>query len=119
MSRRYAVGIIVTALLALGGLALAQQERPAAAGAPAAGGERFAVSGSGDSAVLLETATGKTWTLHRSAIDGNSVWLPATRLDSLQDIERWRNREKEFRLQQAEDTRRQLQRDSEKRTTPK
>jgi hypothetical protein len=103
MSRRYVVGVIAVGLLALGGWALAQQERPGAntpepkvrnyerVGAPAQGGQ-FAVAPAGDSAVLVDTRSGKTWVLHRS-VQGDSVWLPAKRLDSQEEALRWRGQE--------------------------
>jgi hypothetical protein len=95
MSRHYVIGIVVVGLLALGGWALAQQERPGAKG-PAAEGGSFVVSPAGETAVLLETKSGKTWVLHRS-VQGDSVWLPAMRIDSDRAVREWRGREEEFK----------------------
>lgn len=95
MSRHYVIGIVVVGLLALGGWALAQQERPGGKG-PAAEGGSFAVSPAGDTAVLLETKSGKTWVLHRSVL-GDSVWLPAKRIDSHEEVRQWRRGEEELK----------------------
>jgi hypothetical protein len=100
MSRHYVIGIVVVGLFALGGWALAQQERPGAKG-PAAEGGPFVVSPAGDTAVLLETKSGKTWVLHRS-VQGDSVWLPAKRIDSHDEVLRWRQREEELKQVLAE-----------------
>jgi hypothetical protein len=100
MSRRHVIGILVLGLLALGGWAVAQQERPGAK-APAPEGGPFVVSPAGDTAVLLETKSGKTWVLRRS-VEGHSVWLPAKRIDSEEDGLRWRQREEEVRQALAE-----------------
>jgi hypothetical protein len=100
MSRRYVFGIVFAGLLALGGWALAQQERPGAKG-PAAEGGPFAVSPAGDTAVLLETKSGKTWVLGRS-VEGHAVWLPAKRIESHEEALQWRQREEELKQVQAE-----------------
>jgi hypothetical protein len=100
MSRRHVIGILVLGLLALGGWAVAQQERPGAK-APAPEGGPFVVSPAGDTAVLLETKSGKTWVL-RPSVEGHSVWLPAKRIDSEEDGLRWRQREEEVRQALAE-----------------
>lgn len=112
MSRRYLLGIAVAGLLALNGCDFAPQDpaeaqpakpevaadpaepaaRPAGAKpAPPEGGP-FAVSPAGQSAVLLDTKSGKTWVLTRSA-HGESVWLPASRIDSAQEARDWQGRE--------------------------
>jgi hypothetical protein len=44
--------------------------------------------------VLLDTATGKTWLLHRSA-DGNAAWAPVRRLDTDKPARQWREAEKQ------------------------
>ena len=99
MSRRYVTGIVVVGLLALGGLALAQQDRPGSkAPVPEAG--QFVVSPAGQSAVLLETKSGKTWVL-TSSVEGHSVWLPATRIDSEKEARAWQReqRDEKFKLE--------------------
>jgi hypothetical protein len=100
MSRHYVIGIVVVGLLALGGWALAQQERPGAKG-PAAEGGPFVVSPAGDTAVLLETKSGKTWVLRRS-VEGDAVWLPAKRIDSHDEVIRWRRHDEELKRFLAE-----------------
>jgi hypothetical protein len=67
-------------------------------------------------AVLLDTATGKTWVLQPRGPSG-AVWVPARRLDSEQDVQKWRaeqqergaeekaRREAEIRLHQAREAR--------------
>jgi hypothetical protein len=107
MTRRNIAGILIVVLLALGGFAIAQQERPIVpAGALEAG--LFTVSAAGESAVLLETKSGKTWVLQRS-VEGESAWLPAKRLDSDDDILNWRKREREIELIRAREARRALE----------
>jgi hypothetical protein len=44
-------------------------------------------------AVLVDTATGRTWDLERGA-DGSAAWLPARWLVSEKDAEQWRQQEK-------------------------
>src|SRR5262245_55672529 len=105
MSRSYLIGIVVVGLVALGSWALAQQERPGGKG-PAAEGGPFVVSPAGDTAVLLETKSGKTWVLRRS-VEGDAVWLPAKRIDSPEEAHRWREREEEFRILLLERAKRQ------------
>ena len=100
MYRRYVIGIVVVGLVALGSWALAQQERPGGKG-PAAEGGPFVVSPAGDTAVLLETKSGKTWVLRRS-VEGDAVWLPAKRIDSHEEGNRWRQREEELKSFLAE-----------------
>jgi hypothetical protein len=89
MSRKFVLGVLIAASLALGGWALAQQERPAANVAAQAASGPFAVSPAGQSAVLLDTKSGKTWVLNRS-VEGESVWLPAKRIDSEIQAKEWR-----------------------------
>jgi len=100
MSRHFVIGIVVMGLCALGGWALAQQERPGGKG-PAAEGGPFVVSPAGDTAVLLETKSGKTWVLRRS-VEGDAAWLPAKRIDSHEEGNRWRQREEELKSFLAE-----------------
>lgn len=102
MSRSFVIGIVVVGLLAAGGWVMAQQDGPGAKGlikGPVPGPGQFAVSPAGQSAVLLDTKSGKTWLLTRS-VDGHSVWLPVRRIDSEQDAELWELRERELRERQ-------------------
>jgi hypothetical protein len=43
--------------------------------------------------VLVDTATGKTWVLHRGG-DGSAAWLPARRIDSDKEARQWREADK-------------------------
>ena len=105
MSRSYVIGIVVVGLVALGGWALAQQERPDGKGSAAEGGP-FVVSPADDTAVLLETKSGKTWVLRRS-VEGDAVWLPTKRIDSHEEVLRWRQREEDLKSFLAEKAKRQ------------
>src|SRR5262245_17720698 len=96
MSRRFVVGIIITASLAIVSWALAQQERPVAKAPALAEGGPFVVSPAGQSAVLLDTKSGKTWVLTHS-VEGVSVWLPTRRIDSEQEAQEWQEREKKIK----------------------
>jgi hypothetical protein len=42
--------------------------------------------------VLVDTATGKSWVLHRGG-DGSAAWLPALRIDSDKEARQWREAE--------------------------
>ena len=95
MSHRYVIGILVAGLLAVGGWALAQQERPGAK-APAPDGGPYVVSPAGQSAVLLDTKSGKTWALTHS-VEGQSIWLPAKRIDSEDEARDWQQREEQLK----------------------
>jgi hypothetical protein len=110
--------VVVLALAAAGGWALAQQSRPPSSfprpdepapvqqsGAPAVpqpglGGKlppaagRYHVALSGERGVLVDSATGKTWDLVRGN-NGRAVWLPARKLDSDKDIRQWLDSEKD------------------------
>jgi hypothetical protein len=97
---RYVIGILVVGLLAFGGWAVAQQDRPGPK-APAPEGGPFVVSPAGQSAVLLDTKSGKTWVLTQS-VEGHSVWLPARRIDVEEEALRWQEREKKVKAIQAE-----------------
>src|SRR5580692_3443717 len=88
MDRRHVLGIALVAILAVGAWSWSQAQQPGGKG-PAPGGEQFLVSPTSESAVLLDTKSGKTWVLTR-AIDGESVWLPAKRIDSPDEAQKWR-----------------------------
>lgn len=91
MSRQQMIVLLAVGLLTLGGWALAQQERPEAK-APTTGSGPYVVSPAGDSAVLLDTKSGASWVLHRS-VEGDSVWLPAKRINSEEQALRWQKEE--------------------------
>jgi hypothetical protein len=88
MSKRTAAALLVVALVGLGGWVLAQPGAPGPQKAEAQPG-RYAVSGSGDKAVLLDTATGKTWQLRDSADGRTPTWLPLSRIDDPKEAAKW------------------------------
>jgi hypothetical protein len=107
MPRRTLVMTLAVALAGLAGRALAQQPPPDEKKAdvvekkvelvekkkvvvPGAPG-RFAVAVSGETAVLLDTATGQTWVLRRTP---GAAWVPAQKLDSDEAVREWLEREK-------------------------
>ena len=96
MSRKFILGVLIAASLALSGWALAQQQPPVAKIPPQPDIGHFAISPAGQSAVLLDTKTGKTWVLTRS-VDGESVWLPAKRIDSDIEAHDYREYQKKMR----------------------
>jgi hypothetical protein len=95
MSRRHVIGLLVVALLGVGGWAFAQQGGPGAKTAAPEGGP-FVVSSAGQSAVLLDTKSGKTWVLTHS-VEGRSIWLPARRIDSEEEARDWQQREEKIK----------------------
>jgi hypothetical protein len=116
MSKRTLAVALTLTLVAAAGWALAQQDQPVVpppaegatvpqpvapapsldvpapprAGRLAGSGTpgRYAVALSGERGLLVDTATGKTWDLARSA-DGRAAWLPARRLDADKDVQQW------------------------------
>jgi hypothetical protein len=93
MSKHFLVIVFSVCLAGVGGWALAQPRQPGQPAADNARG-RYAVSAAGQSAVLLETTTGRTWVLAQS-VEGTSVWLPAHRLDSDEQLHEWLKLERE------------------------
>jgi hypothetical protein len=95
MSRRYVILVSAAAALCVGGWALAQP------GPPRAGAEtpgRFAVSPAPNGAVLVDTATGKTWLLRKPVDDRlPPAWEPAVRLDTEEDVAKRRESEARFK----------------------
>jgi hypothetical protein len=109
MSSRYLAVAFAVALLGAGGWALAQQDvppppqppvipiippnpappppglPPAPAMVPRPG--RYAVVQAGKSALLVDTATGRTWELERGS--SGAAWVPVRRLDSDKDVRDW------------------------------
>src|SRR5262249_29891079 len=69
----------------------AKQEPPGAKPAESPAG-RYSVSPAGTTAVLLDTASGKTWVLRHAAV-GEPVWVPARRLDTADEVRRWQELE--------------------------
>jgi hypothetical protein len=60
MLNRYAIGLALVGLLAVLAWAVAEQKQPAGKGLATESGH-FVVSPAGDSAVLLDTKSGKMW----------------------------------------------------------
>jgi hypothetical protein len=55
-----------------------------------AGTGPFAVSVSGPTAILLDTATGRTWRLSEAHESSEPAWVPVTRIDDEVEAEKWR-----------------------------
>ena len=93
MSNRLFAAPLIVAVLGLGSWALAQQIQTGGAtntavgpvAAPATG--RYAVSSAGNTAVLLETTTGKTWRLQQQG--GHVFWIPIPRFETTTEAEHW------------------------------
>jgi len=101
MTRRNVFIALVVGVFALGGWAWAQTR---VQGPPPAvsGGGPFAVSPVGQSAILVDASSGKTWELTHS-VDGQAVWLPGKRIDSEKEAEEWRHHERDLRKKQDEE----------------
>jgi hypothetical protein len=115
MSQRFLIPTLVLALAGLAGWALAQ---PGGGAGPRKGdgAGQFAVSAAGNSAVLLDRSTGKTWVLNQ-AVDGSSVWVPAKRLDTEEQVQQWMKAERE-RSEQRDALQRELLNKLNKLETP-
>jgi hypothetical protein len=87
MDRRFLIGMTCVAILGVGAWTLAQGQQPGGK-APTAEAP-FLVSATGDTSVLVDTKSGRTWVLTR-AVDGESVWLPAQRIETLEEARNWR-----------------------------
>jgi hypothetical protein len=79
-------------LLVVSGWALAEGGRPDEK-KPAGEPGRFTVAPAGNSAVLLDTLTGRTWVL-QPAGEGNAVWIPTRRFDTAKEVFLWQEEEK-------------------------
>jgi hypothetical protein len=99
MYRKFVIGAIIAASLAIGGWTLAQQDTPAPKGPAPAG--QFVVSAAGPSAVLLDSKSGKTWVLTHS-VGGQSIWLPVRRIDSEDEARAWQEHEMKLKHVLAE-----------------
>lgn len=118
MSRFATLWSIVVLVAACGAYALAQQggqqppPPPPAPGNVAAGPPgSFSVSAAGDSAVLLDGRSGRTWLLVRSSDRTHpAVWLPIERLDQPEQAAEWdaAQRERQRHLQQTAPLERRL-----------
>ena len=92
MSRRDLIVALVIGMLAFGGWAWAQQ-RITGPPAPQPESGLYTIAPVGQSAILLDTKSGKTWEMTRSAETGQMVWLPGKRIDTKEEVEVWRDRE--------------------------
>ena len=94
MSQRLLIPTLVLAMAGLAGWALAQpgQDGPRKGPPPEVG--RYSVSASGNSAVLLDRSTAKTWVLNQG-VDGFSVWIPVKRLDTEEQVRQWMKAERD------------------------
>jgi hypothetical protein len=63
-------------------------------GGPYAEPSRFTVAAAGDTVVMLDTASGKTWMLHRTP-GGGAAWLPVERIDDPEAARKWRDRDQQ------------------------
>jgi hypothetical protein len=98
MSRRLPLALLVAAA-GLVGWAFAQpRPAPAERGETPAG--RYAVSPVGRTAVMVETATGKTWLLHETVDSRRFAWLPVPRIDDPDEAQKWLAMEESLRRDQ-------------------
>ena len=99
MSRSFAVGGVVVAVLLVGGWVLAKQEKAAA---PVVG--PFAVTAAKEGTILLDTATGKAWVLH-TMFNQETAWLAiGKRIDDADEAHSIR--ESDARLREVMDVQR-------------
>lgn len=78
MSKRFVAPALVVTLAGAGAWAFAQQGRPAPTQTEP---PRYTVATAGNSAVMVETTTGKTWFLQPGNDDMSVLWLPIERID--------------------------------------
>jgi hypothetical protein len=95
MSQRLLAPLLAVGLVFLGGWLLAQPAGPAR-DQPEGTPGHFAVAPAGDSAVLLETKSGRAWLLRQSADGIHTVWLPTERLERPDQAQQWLQRENEL-----------------------
>jgi len=96
MSRTTILCSLVMSAVACCAFAVAQQAAQPTPPPPAGGGAGFAVSPAGDSAVLLETRSGRTWLMVRSSDRLQpAVWLPIERLEQRQQAAEWDTQQRE------------------------
>lgn len=86
MTRNLSLVILAVGLSLAAVSVSAQPEQPEQ---PEAGGP-FAVGGTSETAILVDTLTGRTWQLVNADGPEEPVWLPIRRIDNSEDAERWR-----------------------------
>jgi hypothetical protein len=96
MPRRVVIGLLAASLVLAAGWGFAQP-KPAEEGKPAGPVGRYAVTAMDSTAVMLDTATGKTWVLTEGADKGEPpAWLPTVRIDGDEEAAKWRLRQREL-----------------------
>ena len=63
---------------------------------------KFAVSGGAQASVLIDTTTGMTWVLARGTDGGAAVWLPVERVETVEELPAWQDRQREAAKAAAE-----------------
>ena len=91
---------LAVAVVVAGAWVTAAQDAPPTAAAPAVG--RFLVLDSRQATVMVDTVTGLTWVLERSATGAEHAWLPTRKLDDLKDARKWQTFQKLMRKQMEE-----------------
>ena len=99
---KYAViGVLAVVVVAVGAWGLAAPTKADSASArPRAG--RYEVAGTPTGPMLLDTITGNTWTLARSAAGTECAWLPTRKIDDLKDAKKWQSFQKLMQKQMTE-----------------
>jgi len=93
MSKRFLVPALLLGLAGLCGWAVAQQNQPERQGTVQRS-NGYAALAAGQTAILLETTTGKTWVMTQG-VDGDSAWLPAQKLESEDAARQWLAKERQ------------------------
>ena len=88
MSNRFFVPALLLAVTGVGGWAVAQQssQEPLRTSKPSPG--RYTVVAAGQSAILLDTGTGRTWVMNQG-VNGDSAWLPSQKFDNEETARQW------------------------------
>lgn len=109
MSKRIVVVALLLFLVGICGWAVAQQNQPERAfgkmGLPVS---RYTAVAAGQSAILLDTTSGKTWVMTQG-VDGDSAWLPAQKLDTNEAAQEWLAKERK-RAEGITDVQREMSR---------
>ena len=89
MTKQMMVALAAAALFTAGGWALAQPGAVFPGKTGPEGPNRYAVSASGTSAVMVDTATGRSWVLQHGADLSSTAWLPVVRIDAVDEAAAW------------------------------
>ncbi|RPI76875.1 MAG: hypothetical protein EHM42_14390 [Planctomycetaceae bacterium] len=102
LTRVASVGVLALSLLC--GWAIAQNS--SSKGLPDRAGDgnvgRYTVAASGQGAILLDSTSGKTWTLVRNIETASAAWLPLDRVEEPAEVEEWISRQREAARSAAE-----------------